>query len=471
MSTYDAQPREDSLAEHATQVSMRLVALLRTARSYQIGNQVLTTQIDHFLAVLQAAFADVGEIQLLDHDGDLHFNGVRIPLRASNMRFLEQLQQEFHAREIRGLVFVPGLDRAEFESFMRFFLATDAYKGMELFGACETQGITRVFPAFVTAEAETVDTASSAVPELAQSFATYQQALRLVESLAPSRDRAAGVELRHLKRAMQPMVDAAVAGGLDASLSTYDGDRLDSASHALQVALVSIRIGAQLGLDRATLAELGAAALLHDTGKPAVAEGVAVRANERDAAAETRARAHVIEGVRQIAAGSALHESSLLAMRVALEHHAYGPSAFPDLPADHRRSPLSEIVAIADAFLCLRFSRCAGSATTRTPSEALATVLGPLAHAFDPALRAALVRAVGLHPPGQIVELDDGALAIVLATPPATPERPQIEWLTGPNREALPETEARPAGALPEDRRVARALPRDEWPFAEEAVA
>ena len=43
MSTYDAQPREDSLAEHATQVSMRLVALLRTARSYQIGNQVLTT--------------------------------------------------------------------------------------------------------------------------------------------------------------------------------------------------------------------------------------------------------------------------------------------------------------------------------------------------------------------------------------------------------------------------------------------
>lgn len=470
MSAHDTSPREDSLTEHATQVSMRLVALLRTARSYQIGNQVLTTQIDSFLTVLQAAFADAGEVQLLDHDGDLHFNGIRIPLRASNMRFLEQLQQEFHAREIRGLVFVPGLDRAEFESFMRFFLATDAYKGMELFSACETQGITRVFPAFVTVEAETVDATTSAVPELAQSFATYQQALRLVESLAPTRDRAAGVELRHLKRAVQPMVDAAVSGALDASLSTYDVDRLDSAAHALQTALISIRIGAQLGLDRATLAELGAAALLHDTGKRAVAEGLPVRVEDRDSAMETRARTHVLEGVRQIAGGNALHEGSLLAMRVALEHHAYGPAAYPALPEQHRRSPLSEIVAIADAFLCLRFSRGAGN-VPRTPSEALAAVLGPLAGAFDPALRAALVRAVGLHPPGQIVELDDGSLAIVLATPPTTPERPQIEWLTGPNREALPETEARPAGPLPEERRVARALPRTEWPFAETFAA
>jgi response regulator RpfG family c-di-GMP phosphodiesterase len=266
------------------------------------------------------------------------------------------------------------------------------------------------------------------------------------------------------------MVDAAVSGALDASLSTYDVDRLDSAAHALQTALISIRIGAQLGLDRATLAELGAAALLHDTGKRAVAEGLPVRVEDRDSAMETRARTHVLEGVRQIAGGNALHEGSLLAMRVALEHHAYGPAAYPALPEQHRRSPLSEIVAIADAFLCLRFSRGAGN-VPRTPSEALAAVLGPLAGAFDPALRAALVRAVGLHPPGQIVELDDGSLAIVLATPPTTPERPQVEWLTGPNREALPETEARPAGPLPEDRRVARALPRTEWPFAETFAA
>ena len=132
MSTYDAQPREDSLAEHATQVSMRLVALLRTARSYQIGNQVLTTQVDSFLGVMQAAFADVGEVQLLDHEGDLHFNGIRIPLRASNMRFLEQLQQEFHAREIRGLVFVPGLDRAEFEEAPLQPVSPERAAGVEL---------------------------------------------------------------------------------------------------------------------------------------------------------------------------------------------------------------------------------------------------------------------------------------------------------------------------------------------------
>ncbi len=461
---------EDALAEHATQVSMRLVALLRTARSYQLGNQALTAQIDHFLGVLQAAFADHGEIQLLDHDGDLHFNGVRIPLRPTNLRFLEQLQQEFHAREISGIVFVPGLDRAEFESFMRFFLATDAYKGMELFGACEAQGITRVFPAFVTVETEAVERDASAVPELAQSYATYQQALRLVEALAPARDRVAGIELRHLKRVVQPLVDAAVAGTPDPSQSALDGQRLSSSEHALQVSLLAIRIGAQLGLDRATLAELGAVALLHDNGKSAVADGVPADAYARDEQTEARAREHVLAGVRAIAGANALHESSLLAMRVALEHHAFGPAAYPALPEGHRRSPLSEIVAIADAYVCLRFSRDETGAF-RTPNQALATVLGPLAPAFDPALRAALVRSLGLYPPGQIVALDDGALAIVLATAPATPDRPQIEWLTGPEGALLSADEVRPAGPLPDERRVARALTRAEWPFAEPNAA
>ncbi|MBI5170119.1 MAG: HD domain-containing protein [Candidatus Eisenbacteria bacterium] len=461
---------DDALAEHATQVSMRLVALLRTARSYQLGNQALTTQIDHFLGVLQAAFADHGEIQLLDHDGDLHFNGVRIPLRATNLRFLEQLQQEFHAREINGVVFVPGLDRDEFESFMRFFLATDAYKGMELFGACEAQGITRVFPAFAAVEAEAVQQDATAVPELAQSYATYQQALHLVEALAPARSRAAGIELRHLKRVVQPLVDTAVAGTPDPSQSALDGQRLTASEHALQVSLVAIRTGAQLGLDRAALAELGAVALLHDTGKSTVAAGVPVDAHAREAGAEARAREHVLAGVRAIAGGNALHESSLLAMRVALEHHAFGPNAYPTLPEGHQRSPLSEIVAIADAYVCLRFSRDKTGAF-RTPSRALATVLGPLGPAFDPAVRAALVRALGLYPPGQIVVLDDGALAIVLATSPATPDRPQVEWLTGAAEAPLPADQPRPAGALPEGRHVVRALTRAEWPFAEPDAA
>ena len=95
---------------------------------------------------------------------------------------------------------------------------------------------------------------------------------------------------------------------------------------------------------------------------------------------------------------------------------------------------------------CACASRAAPGATRRARrAKRFGHRARPLAGAFDPAARGAHARG-GALPAGQIVELDDGALAIVLATPPATPERPQIEWLTGLNREALPETDARPAG-------------------------
>ncbi|MFN8586676.1 MAG: HD domain-containing protein [Candidatus Eisenbacteria bacterium] len=463
-------PTDDSRHEHSAQLAMRFVALLRTARSYQLGNQVLTTQVDHFLGVLGAAFADHGEIQLVDHDGDLHFNGARVPLRGANLKFLEQLQMEFAGREIAGLVFVPGLERPEFESFLRFFLASDAYKGMELFNACEAQGIIHVFPAFATFEADAVPAGEPALPELAQAFGAHQHALRLVEAFLGEGRQAAGVELRHLKRILQPLVDDAIGGTPDASLSTIDGVRPTAGAHALHVATLAVRIGAALGLDRRALSEIGAAALLHDTGKPAVAAGIPCRPEEWTAEQRVAAATHAIEGVRRVASANALNETSLLAMRIVLEHHAWGPHATPALPAGYTPSPFSEIVAIADAFVCLRFALDANG-RQRTPCEALACVLGPLGEAFDPAVRAALVRSVGVYPPGQVVALDDGALAFVLATLPDAPEHPELEWLTGPGGEPLPADEARPAGRLPDDRRVMRALTRDEWPFGDATAA
>jgi hypothetical protein len=73
------------------------------------------------------------------------------------------------------------------------------------------------------------------------------------------------------------------------------------------------------------------------------------------------------------------------------------------------------------------------------------------------------VRALGVYPPGQVVELDDGSLALSLGSASVDPERPLLEWLAGPGgAEVAPGS--RPAGLLPPDRRVRRALPLAEWP-------
>ena len=152
-----------------------------------------------------------------------------------------------------------------------------------------------------------------------------------------------------------------------------------------------------------------------------------------------------------------MNPTTLNCLRVAVEHHASGPGGYPALPDGWRPSLLSQIVATADCFINLQ-SRLSSVTAGVSPTEALSIMLGPLANRFDPALLWALIRAVGFYPAGQIVELDDGCIAAVLAPNAEDPGRPHVRVVIAADGTRLfPEqrVEFRP---LPEDRSVQRAF-------------
>jgi hypothetical protein len=98
-----------------------------------------------------------------------------------------------------------------------------------------------------------------------------------------------------------------------------------------------------------------------------------------------------------------------------------------------------------------------------TPCDALGQALGPLAQWFHPGLRAALVRALGVYPPGQLVELDDGSVIRSLGGTFEDPARPVVEQRAGEGTQWS-------AGPLPPERSVRRALPLSEWPGSSRAA-
>lgn len=461
------EPRsgEGLLHEQGLQVAMRIVATLRTGRSYAIGNQAFSRQLEQLLESLRPLLEQRGEVFVLAHDGDVHVNGARMPLRPASLRQLEQLVQEFQVRAIAGVAFRPGLTLAELEGFMRYFLPSEIYKGAELAHACATQGFACVLaieadapgaaPApEAPADAAPADAASGATPSLARAW--RNAALLLGGAPGPR-----ALELRHLKRVSQPLVDAVLDEGAGAPSPPSSAPAVGW-EHAARVALLSIAIGRRLGFARAELSELGVAALLHDCGQGAVAAQVRHPVAGRGPVERTEAENHTLEGLRQIALSSTLNATSLLAMRVALEHHAGGPGGHPSLPPEWRTATASRLVAIADAYVTL-LERHAEGGPALAPSEALGRVLGPLAPGFPPALRAALVRVLGVHPPGQVLELDDGSLVRSLGGLPDDPARPRIERLTGPD--GAPVAPGLAAGEpLPAERSVRRALPLAEWP-------
>jgi HD-GYP domain-containing protein (c-di-GMP phosphodiesterase class II) len=514
------RPADERLRACGLDLVMRLLALVRVGRSYQVENQVFRQQLRAFVQALQPVFAEAHEAALISLDDDLYLNGVRLPVKTANLRFQQALMQELSRRRIAGIRIVEGVEEPELERFFRLFLQPDTCAGPALLEACVADGTPRILPAIHASTqaddgADPLDPASYAhwpkeglpsdggagggsgggggggggeaaggggggdgslrgTPAGTRPVArkSYSLALLGARSLLTTTALQEGMQLSHAKRVVQPLIDGAFAGEpVVLGLSTLSHHDEYTYAHSVNVCMVAVTVGHVLGLDRRALADLGVAALLHDVGKAAVYDRIHHRLEEFDEEERRLAESHPLEGAKLIARSTTLNGSTLRCMRVALEHHAgrlprpaaAAADSFPALPEGWRTSRMSEIVAIADCFVSLQMHR-SERGRSATPYEALGMTLGPLSARFDPALLWALVRSVGFYPPGQLVELSDGRTALVLAPNPDDLARPHVRVVLDECGVPFSASEGKELRPLPATLGVKRALPAAEYP-------
>ena len=480
-------PSDERCREQGLLLVIRVHSLLRVARSYQIENQVFHKQCEMFVETLAPVFEDEPAAALVTLEHDLYLNGVRIPVKANNLRFQEGLIEEFRRRRIAGLRFENGLEVEELERFFGLFIQPDAYFGPGLLEACANLGVRRVLPAvhawtegpgqdephaprdarFHDLPADASGTgeggggSESARPVTQKA---YSLAIHGARSLLTTTALHDGAEGRVAKRVVQPLIDGAFSNEpIVVGLSSLGHHDEYTYAHAVNVCLVAVTMGHFLELDRKALADLGVAALLHDVGKAAVYDQIRHPLESFDEADRAAAERHPIEGARLIARSTRLNQTTMRSMRVALEHHACGPGGYPNFGGTWSPCGFSAIVAVADCFVSLQMHRSERGAQV-TPYRALGMVLGPLAASFDKALLWALVQAVGFYPPGQMVELSNGDYALVLAPNPKDLGRPSVRIVV--DRGGVPYTplEAKTWKPLPETLSVKRALEAAEYP-------
>lgn len=487
----------------------QFVALVRTGRAYDVRNRVFTAQLETFRAMLAPLFAESGEVVLVLLDQDLYLNGTRVPVQSSNFRLYQQAVHEFRRRDIAGLC-LRGDREEEMVRFFRIFLAGDCPSGRGLLAACQAEGLHDVLPAIRASSEDATDAAAdgaearsaihaeveeilaeaaaaqgagdagpgapggaggvggggdgtgsgagtigAARPDRRASPAgaapkSYGFALTAARSLLTPTALQRGVEVRHAKRVVQPLVtDAQSREPIVLGLSALTHHDEYTYAHAANVCLLSVAIGHEFEMDRASLTDLGVAALLCDAGKVEVREPSDVPR-------------HPVEGLKLIARHTALNATTLRSMRVALEHHmgedgAGYPAGNPGLAP----SLFSRIVTAADCYVSLVGHRSAMGRNV-TPHQALGMMLGRLRARFDTGVLWALVNVLGFYPPGQQVLLDDGSVAVVLAPDRDDLARPHVRLVRAAGASELsdPPPEYRP---IPPERCVRRALRTEEF--------
>ena len=472
-------PAERALRERGAELVLRITAILRVARAYSVTNQVFRNQLEALVKTLGPLFAASEEAVFVVFEGGLFLNGVRVPTSSGNFHHARALTRELEKRGIAGFETrgEPTVD--EWQAWFEVFLDPAAGTGPGFVASMQARNLEHVFVALrvekdendgtgvrSTGTADAKGGEADGTPEKAgpkqgakggraNSVVTaargaapkrYSSALLGLQSLLVGTTAQDGVALRHAKRVVQPLIDG-VEEGDPIVLGLVGMHRKDDYTYTRMVnaVLIAVTIAQKIGLDRQSMSDLAVATLLQGVGRDSTKDPVRWG----------------VQGALQIARFTAFNRTTLRSMQVALESNRKLDDYSP-------RSVLSQIAAIANCYTRFVSARTP-QGTTVTPAQALGMVLGPYGHAFSPALRAALVQSLGFHPPGQVVELDDGYIAVVVAPRPEDPARPIVKVIFAPGLRPYLPGEAFDGGPLPDDRSIVRDLPAEEVPEFEAA--
>lgn len=195
----------------------------------------------------------------------------------------------------------------------------------------------------------------------------------------------------------------------------------DSYLHSLNVTVLALMLGRQLGLDSEDCHILGLGALLHDIGKLEVPSKVLLKSEPLTRPEQQLLQLHCEFGLRM---GQKLMLDDEV-LRIINEHHEYcDGSGYPRQLREAAIGRLSRLVCIANQFdnLCNPLNPRDGL----SPHEALALMFKQQSARFDAVALKAFIRVMGVYPPGGLVQLDDQRYGLVLGINPSQPLKPTL---------------------------------------------
>ena len=215
--------------------------------------------------------------------------------------------------------------------------------------------------------------------------------------------------------------DPAAVLGLTA-IRSHDDYTLN---HSINVCILSLSLGASLGLDSESLKSLGLSALLYDLGKVRIPEGILNKEGPLSADEWQIVKSHASEGADLL---KRIQLVDQMPMVVAFEHHQrHDMQGYPEVKSPSEQHLFSKVVALCDAYDAM---------TTRRPfrreirpDKALAVLMQGRNKAYDPSITKALVAMLGIYPMGAVVKMSDGATGVVFRVNRDDLLRPRIRRL------------------------------------------
>jgi putative nucleotidyltransferase with HDIG domain len=204
------------------------------------------------------------------------------------------------------------------------------------------------------------------------------------------------------------------------ALKNYDNYTF---THMVNVSVLTMSQARTLGIDGEQLRELGLAALMHDIGKVRTPTEILNKPDKLTEAEFEIMRMHVVDGAEIL---RRTREMPPIAPVIAFEHHLRNDgSGYPYGVSRGQLNIGTQLCGIADVYDAMRSQRAYQQAF---PSDRILEVLRRNdGHQFDQNLVRRFTQLLGIFPPGNLVRLDDGSIAVVAAVHAPEPFKPRVK--------------------------------------------
>ncbi len=405
----------ESIRDRLQQLAARLQSARQCRYMYPDKHPRLRQAIDD----LEAEFDELleeGTIRLAYADDEFVVENTQIPATGEMLREFAGLLESLG---IEKLVFEPGVDREEIITLLDILGLTT--EEIEAAGGLEEVVEQKELPHI---EVGTITVDEGDLPEidnLFRAWESYSAGLKIIRGLKSIARKSGDVRDMEAVRELAFDLTAVAIQETRPLLAAHSLMQHDeySFTHSLNVAMLTLALAQNLPFSPDDLREIAIAALLHDIGKERIPHEILNKPGKLTSEEWEVMNTHGLEGARMLSDAEGIGD---LAPLVAYEHHlAYHEDLRDD---DWEPHLVSQLVSIADVYDALRSIRPYRGAIP--PDEVMRMMEEDAGTKFEPSLFAGFKAMAGYYPPGTLLRLDSGRLAVAVATNPHAPELPQV---------------------------------------------
>ncbi len=411
----------------------RLAAAVRGAQLYAPGHPLVRRGLEALSEAVVQLLADQPSVALGFIDQEIVVGDTPLPRAAENYG---ELLRRLQAVGVERIAFERGVTPDELNTLVATLAHPELKPGTTAVGILPSdpgstlQSLPHIRIGRISLD-ERVDTSAADVATIRR---LYSDAVSIATSLWDMAQKEGQPDPDGARELVDDLAQA-VAQNRTAlvaltALKNYDNYTF---THMVNVSILTMAQARALSVEGAQLRDLGLAALMHDIGKVRTPIEILHKPDKLTDEEFAVMRLHVVDGAEIL---RRTPDMPPLATVVAFEHHLRLDGA--GYPVGIKRNTLNlatMLCSIADVYDAMRSQRIYQEAF---PTDRILSVLKRNdGMQFDQHLVRRFSQLMGIYPPGNLVRLNTGEIAVVLRIYAPDPYRPKVRVILAANGEKL----------------------------------